>query len=82
MEKVLTIRNVTIGDRFIDTCNRKSKRVSTVVDFAETRSMTTGEVISVAVIAQHDFMGQTMTTNPAFATVVMNKVNTAPYPLV
>jgi len=71
----MTIRNVTIGDRFIDTCNRKSKRVSTVIDFAETRSMTTGEVLNITIVAQHEFMGQKLTTNPAFTTVLMNKVS-------
>jgi len=71
----MTIRNVTIGDRFIDTCNRKSKRVSTVIDFVETRSMTTGKVVKVEIVAQHEFMGQIMTTSPAFTTVVMNKVS-------
>ena len=70
-----TIKGVSIGDRFIDTMNRKSKRISTVVDFAETRSLTTGEVLNVTIIAHHEFMGQVMTTQPAFTTVLMNKIN-------
>lgn len=70
----MTIKNVTIGDRFIDTCNRKSKRVSVVVDFVEHRSMTTGDILNITIVAQHDFMGQKMTTNPAFATVLINKI--------
>lgn len=71
----MTIRNVTIGDKFIDTMHRKSKRVSTVIDFAETKSMTTGKVLDVTVIAQHEFMGQLMTSNPAFSPVVMNRIS-------
>ncbi len=71
----MTIKNVTIGDKFIDTMHRKSKRVSTVIDFAETRSMTTGEVLGVTVIAEHEFMGQSLKSNPAFSTVVMNRIN-------
>lgn len=70
----MTIRNVSIGDRFIDTCNRKSKRVSTVIDFVEHKSLLTGEVSNITIVAQHDFMGQKMTTNPAFTTVLMNKI--------
>lgn len=73
----MEIKGVKIGDRFIDTCNRKSKRISTVVDFVEHRSITTGKVLNVTIVANHDFMGQTMTTNPAFATVLINKVKTA-----
>lgn len=71
----MTIRNVTIGDKFIDTCNRKSKRVSTVVDFIEHKSMTTGKVVNTTIVASHEFMGQTMYTNPAFSTVAMNRVS-------
>jgi len=70
----MTIRNVTIGDKFIDTCHRKSKRVSTVVDFIEHTSMTTGKVVNTTIVASHEFMGQTMFTSPPFTTVIRNRV--------
>lgn len=70
----MTIRNVTIGDKFIDTRNRKSKRISTVIDFVERRSLKTGELINYECWAAHEFMGQTLQYEVAFATVVMNRV--------
>lgn len=70
----MKIKGVKIGDKFIDNCNRKSKRVSTVVDFIERKSMKTGKVFNYEVVAQHDFMGQKMTTYPAFTTVLRNKI--------
>jgi len=72
--KNMTVSGVSIGDKFIDTIHRKSKRVSTVVDFLETTSLTTGEHISFAVVAEHEFMGQIMKTYPAFSTVVINRL--------
>lgn len=74
----MTLNNVTIGDKFIDTVHRKSKRVSTVIDFTETRSMTTGEHINYHCIASHKFMGQTMTKEVCFVTVLRNKVTDTP----
>lgn len=71
----MTIRGVTIGDKFIDTIHTRSKRVSTVVDFAETRSMTTGKILDVEIIAQHEFMGQIINTYPAFTTVIRNRIS-------
>jgi len=71
----MTIKNVTIGDQFINTTHRKSKRVSTVVDFIERRSFVTGKLISYEIVSQHEFMGQTMKGTCPFATVVMNRVN-------
>lgn len=72
--KKLTIKNVSIGDRFIDTCHRKSKRVSTVVDFIEKKSLLTGEILGHEVVASHEFMGQTLKTYPPFTTVVRYRV--------
>ena len=68
----MTIKGVTIGDMFIDPRNRKSKRVSTVVDFIEHRQMITGEV-KYTVIAEHSFMGQVVRTEVVPTTVLMNK---------
>jgi hypothetical protein len=70
----MTIKNVTIGDKFINPSHRKSKRVSTVIDFLEVKSMTTGEVVRHECIASHEFMGQVLKTDVAFASVVMNRV--------
>jgi hypothetical protein len=70
----MTIRNVTIGDKFIDTKYRQSKRVSEVTDFIERRSMKTGEVIDYECVASHEFMGQILTCTVPFATVARNRV--------
>lgn len=70
----VTIKNVTIGDRFINTMHRKSKRISTVIDFLEVRSLTTGEIIRHECIASHEFMGQTLKTDVSFTTVLINKI--------
>lgn len=70
----MKIKGVKIGDKFINPIHRKSKRVSTVVDFIEKKSMITGKVFDYEVVAQHTFMGQTLTTYPAFTTVLRNKI--------
>jgi len=69
-----TYKNVTIGDKFINTCHRKSKRVSTVTDFIERKSVVTGEIVGYECVCQHDFMGQRLTDTVSFATVVMNRI--------
>lgn len=71
----MTLRNVTIGDKFINTTHKKSKRVSTVVDFIEHKSMVTGEVLNHEVVAEHNFMGQILRNTCAFTTVLRNKVD-------
>ena len=38
----MTIKNVAIGDKFINTTDRKTKRVSTVIDFIERKSVVSG----------------------------------------
>ena len=70
----MKVKGVSIGMQFISNQHRKSKRVSTVVDFIERRSYKTGKIIDYEIVAQHEFMGQTMTTYPAAATVLMNKI--------
>lgn len=71
----MTLKNVTIGDKFINPTNRKSKRVSTVVDFLETKSVTTGEIVTIEIVAEHDFLGQKIKTVCSPTTVLINKIN-------
>ena len=70
----MTIKNVTIGDKFINPSNKKSKRVSTVIDFLETKSLLTGEVTGIEIVAEHDFLGQKIKTTCAASTVVRNRI--------
>ncbi len=70
----MTIKNVTIGDEFISPSNRKSKRVSTVIDFLETKSVITGETLKIEVVAEHDFMGQKIQTTHPASTIVRNRI--------
>jgi hypothetical protein len=70
----MTIKNVTIGDKFINTTDRKSKRVSTVVDFTETKSVLTGEILSCEVVCEKDYMGQKLKSTCCFTTVLRNRV--------
>lgn len=71
----MTIQRVSIGDQFIDTMHRKTKRVSTVVDFIEKKSLVTGEVVGYDVVAEHNFMGQTLKTKCCSTTVLRNRIN-------
>lgn len=64
------IQNVRIGDRF----NHGKYKVAEVVDFWETRSMTTGNIISIKAIAQGINTLATNTFEIPFATVVRNKI--------
>lgn len=70
----MTIKNVTIGDKFINTTDRKSKRVSTVIDFIETKSVLTGDILRYQVVCEKDYMGQKLQSVCSFSTVLMNKV--------
>ena len=70
----MTIKNVSIGDQFIDSSHRKSKRVSTVIDFYEVKSMKTGELIRHECISEHEFMGYRMKRKVSFTTVLRNKI--------
>jgi len=70
----MTIRNVTIGDQFINTTDRKSKRVSTVIDFLETKSVLTGEVLKTEVVCVKDYIGQELKSIVSFTTVLRNRV--------
>jgi len=70
----MTIKNVTIGDKFINTTDRKSKRVSTVIDFIQTKSVLTGETFGYEVVCEKDFMGQKLKSTCCFTTVLRNRV--------
>lgn len=71
----MTIKGVTIGDKFINTSDIKSKRVSTVVDFSEKKSMLTGETIQILCIAEKEFMGQKLRFEVVPTTVLRSKIN-------
>lgn len=71
----VTIDGVSIGDQFIDTCHRKSKIVSTVVDFIERKSVVTGEIIGYEVVAEHRFMGQLIKSKALITTVKIHKLH-------
>ena len=70
----MKIKGVTIGDRFINTTDRKSQRVSTVIDFIETKSVLTGESLGYEVVSEKDFMGQKLKSTCSFTAVLRNKV--------
>ena len=67
-------KGVTIGDKFIANENRKSKRVSKVIDFLETRSMMTNEIISTEVIYETKVLEQMVKGKCSALTVVRNRI--------
>ena len=70
----MTIQNVTIGDQFISNQDKKSKRVSKVVDFIENKSMVTGVITGYTCIAEKETLGQAILFETPFSTVIRNKV--------
>lgn len=71
----MTINNVNIGDKFISSNDTRSKRISTVVDFYKTVSMTTGkDTGTILCIAEKEFLGEIIRFETPFATVVRNKI--------
>lgn len=70
----MTVKGVTIGDKFINTTDLKSKRVSTVVDFSEKKSMLTGETLQILCIVEKEFMGQILRSEVVPTTVLRFKV--------
>ena len=70
----MTIKNVTIGDKFINTTDRKTKRVSMVMDFIEKKSLVSGEVVGYDVVCEKDYMGQKLKSICCFTTVLRNKI--------
>src|ERR1044072_2907535 len=72
-----TYKNVSIGDKFVAMKDSRSKRVSTVIDFIERRSVTTGKVIDYECVAKQEFLGQTIVFETPFATVVRNRISKA-----
>ncbi len=74
----MTIKNVTIGDKFISSNDTRSKRVSTVVDFLKVVSMTSGkETGDVICVGEREFMGKIERFETAFSTVVRNRIENA-----
>jgi len=70
----MTINNVTLGDKFISQSSNVNKRVSTVVDFIENKSLVQDRVISHTCIAENNINGQLLRFEVAFATVVRGKI--------
>ena len=69
----MTIKNVTIGDKFKKCGTKNRNDVYTVVDFYTTCNMS-GEIVNQVVVAEHEFCGQVMKTEHPFATVVRGKI--------
>ena len=65
----MTIKNVTIGDKF-----KKRKQECKVVDILEQKSMVTGEVVGHVCIAKAITGLSTNRFEVPFATVVRNRV--------
>jgi ERCC4-type nuclease len=71
----MTIKNVTIGDKFIASNDVRSKRISTVVDFLKIVSVTTGkETGDIICVAEKEFMGKKERFETPFATVVRSRI--------
>tara|TARA_R110001632_G_scaffold9494_2_gene36465 strand:- start:1187 stop:1405 length:219 start_codon:yes stop_codon:yes gene_type:complete len=70
----MTIKGVTIGDKFISSKDYKTRNVSTVVDFLEVKSLLTGEVVSLQCIAARKLLGQEIRFETPFSMVIRNKV--------
>jgi len=67
----MTIRNVTIGDRYKQ---RNSPHIFEVVDFSETRSMLTGEVVKQMCVVKGVNTMSVNTHEVPFATVVRTRI--------
>ena len=71
----MTIKNVTIGDKFIASNDTRSRRISSVVDFCQYVSLITGENTGdIICVAEKEFMGKKERFETAFATVVRNRI--------
>lgn len=71
----MTIKNVTIGDKFIASNDTRSRRISTVIDFLKVVSMTTGqETGDFICVAEKEFLGKMEKFETAFSTVVRNRI--------
>jgi len=71
MDKI-TIRGVTLGDHFMPPGKRKD--IYTVTDFVERKNVRTGEIIGYEVWAEHDILGQKITSETCFSTVLRYKI--------
>jgi len=70
----MELHGVKIGDKFIPPQYRNAKTVCTVVEFYETKSMTTGEVIRHECIYECNIFGNVHKNIVPFSTVVRNKI--------
>lgn len=70
----MTLKNVTIGDKFKKRGTKNRNDVYTVVDFHTTCNMH-GDIVSQVVIAEHEFCGQVVRSEEAFSTVVRGRIN-------
>ncbi len=71
-EKPLSIEGIVVGDTFY-TVIGKSKILSEVVDFVKSYSMTTGEVLSIKVIAKVYGFGNQNTWENTFEDVLKSR---------
>ena len=69
----MEIQGVSVGDKFT---KRKdlNKRIYTVIDIYEVRSLMSEKHIKYICVAEYEFMGQLIKFEVPFPTVVLNKV--------
>ena len=70
----MTIKGVTIGDKFINPNSNKTKRVSTVIDFVEHKSLIKNEITGYSCWAENEIVGQKIKYEVAFTTALRNKI--------
>jgi len=66
----MTLKNVTIGDTYQE--RGKAKAICTVIDFHTVTNMV-GEIVRHECIATKELLGQTLTFEVPFSTVVRNR---------
>ena len=66
-------QTIKVGTKFISGSKRKSKTVSTVVDFVQVIGLK-GEIYKSYYICEHEFMGQTVRTEEVDTTIKMGLV--------
>lgn len=69
------LNGVKLGDKFIPPQNRQSGRICTVIDFHETKSILTGNVVRHECIYECEVLGQKVINITPFATVIRNRIN-------
>lgn len=68
----MEIKGVNIGDQFM--VPGKAKKLETVTCFIERKNMLTGEVIGCECWASHEFLGQIITREVPFTTVLIHRI--------